>query len=71
MLDGLYLILDITGWGFDDHPKEGFFSPVIPSYHVHHRGPYNVPLRSLYSRGAPNLLLAGRLIGARGPWEIS
>ena len=48
------------GWGFDDHPKEGFFSPIIPSYHVHHKGPYNIPLRSLYSRAVPNLLLAGR-----------
>jgi hypothetical protein len=48
------------GWGFDDHPKEGFFSTVHPSFHVHHKGPYNIPLRSLYSRQVLNLLLAGR-----------
>jgi hypothetical protein len=52
------------GWGFDDHPKEGFFSPIVPSYHVYHKGPYNVPLRSLYSRQVLNLFLAGRDISA-------
>ena len=51
------------GWGFDDHPKEGFFSH-IPSYHIHHKGPYNVPLRSLYSRKVLNLFMAGRNLSA-------
>ena len=48
------------GWGFDHHPEKGFFDNVNPSYHVYHRGPYNVPLRCLYSRAIPNLYLAGR-----------
>ena len=48
------------GWGFDHHPEKGFFDNIHPSYHVYHRGPYNVPLRCLYSRTIPNLYMAGR-----------
>lgn len=48
------------GWGFDHHPEKGFFDKVNPSYHVYHTGPYNVPLRCLYSRTIPNLYMAGR-----------
>lgn len=49
------------GWGFDDHPGEGFFTQRA-SYHVAHAEPYNIPLRSLCCRAVPNLLLAGRNI---------
>ena len=52
------------GWGFDDHPPDGFFDKINPSYHVYHKGPYNVPLRSLYSRTIENLFFAGRNISA-------
>ncbi|MBC8232533.1 FAD-dependent oxidoreductase, partial [bacterium] len=48
------------GWGFDHHPEKGFFDKVNPSYHVYHAGPYNIPLRCLYSRTIPNLYMAGR-----------
>jgi hypothetical protein len=49
------------GWGFDDHPKEGFFSKM-PNYHEYHAAPYNIPLRSLYSSKIRNLFMAGRNI---------
>jgi len=52
------------GWGFDHHPREGFFDRVGPSFHTYHPGAYNVPLRSLYSRTVRNLFLAGRNISA-------
>lgn len=52
------------GWGFDDHPPDGFFNKVNPSYHVYHKGPYNIPLRSLFSRTVDNLFFAGRNISA-------
>jgi len=52
------------GWGFDHHPKDGFFDRHSPSFHVYHPGPYNIPLRSLYSRKVTNLFLAGRNISA-------
>jgi hypothetical protein len=52
------------GWGFDDHPKDGFFDKINPSFHIYHKGPYNVPLRSLYSRTIENLFFAGRNISA-------
>ena len=48
------------GWGFDDHPGDGFLTSGDASYHVKHASPYNIPLRSLYSRDVGNLLLAGR-----------
>ena len=52
------------GWGFDHHPKDGFFDRHRPSFHVYHSGPYNIPLRSLYSRKVTNLFLPGRNISA-------
>lgn len=52
------------GWGFDDHPPDGFFDKINPSYHIYHKGPYNIPLRCLYSRTIDNLLFAGRNISA-------
>jgi len=52
------------GWGFDHHPKDGFFDRNNPSFHLYHAGPYNIPLRSLYSRKVTNLFLAGRNISA-------
>ena len=51
------------GWGFDDHPKGGFYGE-IPSYHWAIKGPYNIPLRSLYTKDVENLFLAGRNISA-------
>lgn len=50
------------GWGFDDHPPKGIFDSNYPSFHVHHAGPYNVPLRCLYSKDIDNLFFAGRNI---------
>ena len=50
------------GWGFDDHPRDGFFDRKYPSFHIYHGGPYNIPFRCLYSRMVRNLLLAGRNI---------
>jgi hypothetical protein len=52
------------GWGFDHHPPGGFHDKETPSTHQYLRGPHNVPLRSLYSRGVANLFLAGRNISA-------
>jgi hypothetical protein len=48
------------GWCFDDHPPEGFFSKSGTRDHPMHRGPYNIPLRCLYSSKIENLFLAGR-----------
>jgi len=52
------------GWGFDDHPPDGFFDTDHPSWHWYHAGPYNVPLRSLYSKTIDNLFFAGRNLSA-------
>lgn len=52
------------GWGFDHHPPGGFHDKEHGSYHVYHAGPYNIPLRSLYSRHVNNLFMAGRNISA-------
>jgi len=52
------------GWGFDHHPHGGFYDKVNSSYHVYHAGPYNIPLRCLYSRHTNNLFMAGRNISA-------
>lgn len=52
------------GWGFDDHPSTGIFGDKPTTYHVFHDEPYNVPLRSLFSRKVDNLLFAGRNISA-------
>ena len=47
------------GWGFDHHAEKGIFGKDF-GYHVHDKGPYNIPLRCLYSRTVQNLYLAGR-----------
>jgi hypothetical protein len=52
------------GWGYDDHPSTGIFGEKPTTYHVFHDGPYNVPLRSLYSCKVDNLFFAGRNISA-------
>lgn len=52
------------GWGFDDHPSTGIFGDKPTTFHVFHKAPYNVPLRSLFSRQVENLFFAGRNISA-------
>ena len=53
----------IGGWPLDDHPPGGFDDTDLPPF-VSIKVPevYNIPLRSLYSRNVPNLLMAGRNI---------
>ncbi|GHV39279.1 hypothetical protein AGMMS49546_11060 [Spirochaetia bacterium] len=50
------------GWGFDDHPPLGLFEKGGISFHFMHSGPYNIPLRCLYSKKIENLFFAGRNI---------
>lgn len=53
----------IGGWPMDDHPPEGFDrADLPPNVAVHTPAPYNIPLRSLYSRNVSNLFMAGRNI---------
>ncbi len=53
----------IGGWAMDDHPPGGFDREDIkPNVAVRLPGPYNIPLRSLYSRNIRNLFMAGRNI---------
>jgi hypothetical protein len=55
----------IGGWSMDDHPPGGFDeSNVKPARQIPPPFPYNIPLRSLYSRNIGNLLMAGRNISA-------
>jgi hypothetical protein len=55
----------IGGWGLDDHPPGGFDrSDLQPFRTIPPPFPYNIPLRSLYSRNVANLLMAGRNISA-------
>jgi hypothetical protein len=53
------------GWPMDDHPPGGFDRPDLPP-NTNLKTPevYNLPLRALYSRNIPNLLMAGRNISA-------
>ena len=53
------------GWPMDDHPPGGFDRSDLPPNTVL-RTPetYDLPLRALYSKNIPNLLLAGRNISA-------
>ena len=53
------------GWPMDDHPPGGFDRPDLPP-NTNLRTPevYNLPLRSLYSKNIPNLMMAGRNISA-------
>ncbi|HOX55942.1 MAG TPA: FAD-dependent oxidoreductase [Candidatus Paceibacterota bacterium] len=53
------------GWPLDDHPPSGFDrSDEKPGIQIYPRQPYNIPLRSLYSRNVRNLMMAGRNISA-------
>jgi hypothetical protein len=53
----------IGGWPMDDHPPAGFDRHDLkPNLAVRVPGPYNIPLRSLYSRNIANLFMAGRNI---------
>ena len=53
------------GWPMDDHPPGGFDRPDLPPNTVLKTPEvYNLPLRSLYSKNVPNLLMAGRNISA-------
>jgi hypothetical protein len=51
----------IGGWGLDEHPPGGFDDTDKPPYvSTKLPGPYNIPLRSLYSKDFSNLFMAGR-----------
>ena len=50
------------GWTIDHHPPAGVFDRQPPSRHVRLPGPYNIPLRCLYSKNIVNLFMAGRNI---------
>src|SRR5439155_7903066 len=55
----------IGGWSMDEHPPGGFDrSDLRPARQVPPPYPYNIPLRSLYSRNRANLMMAGRNISA-------
>jgi hypothetical protein len=49
----------------DDHPPGGFDRPDLPPNTVLRTDEvFNIPLRALYSRNVPNLMMAGRNISA-------
>ena len=52
------------GWPIDIHPTDGLKARENPAIQIFMPGPYNIPLRCLYSRNVPNLFLAGRNISA-------
>lgn len=52
------------GWSIDLHPADGVFSEKPGCNQWHSKGIYQIPYRSLYSRGVDNLFLTGRLISA-------
>lgn len=53
------------GWPLDDHPPSGFDRPdEKPGIQIYPDQPYNIPLRTLYSRNIRNLMMAGRNISA-------
>jgi hypothetical protein len=55
----------IGGWPMDDHPPGGFDRPDLPPNTVLRTDEvYDLPLRALYSRDVPNLMMAGRNISA-------
>jgi glycine/D-amino acid oxidase-like deaminating enzyme len=55
----------IGGWPMDDHPPGGFDSVSdSPGRQVATADVFGIPLRSLYSRDVPNLMMAGRNISA-------
>ncbi|MGD9494771.1 MAG: FAD-dependent oxidoreductase [Armatimonadota bacterium] len=52
------------GWSIDTHPPKGIYSPERPSWHLKSEDVYSIPLRCLYSRNVPNLMMAGRCASA-------
>ena len=53
----------IGGWPLDDHTGMDFDHHDVPPLNsIKIANPYNIPLRSLYSKNVPNLLMAGRNI---------
>lgn len=55
----------IGGWPLDDHPPSGFDRwEEKPAMQIRPPLPFNIPLRSLYSRNIRNLMMAGRNISA-------
>jgi hypothetical protein len=55
----------VGGWPMDDHPPGGFDrSDLAPNVAIKPPEVYDIPLRSLYSKNVPNLMLAGRNISA-------
>lgn len=51
------------GWSLDDHPYTGMNDTSIrPSRQIALKGPYSIPLRTLYSNSFDNLVMAGRNI---------
>lgn len=51
-----------AGWPIDVHPPEGVFSKEYPCTREMINDVWNIPLRCLYSRNIPNLMMAGRNI---------
>jgi hypothetical protein len=55
----------IGGWPMDDHPPGGFdLTDLPPNTTLQTKEVYNIPLRALYSRNVPNIMMAGRNISA-------
>ncbi|MCC6362100.1 MAG: FAD-dependent oxidoreductase [Bryobacterales bacterium] len=55
----------IGGWPMDDHPPGGFDRPdAPPAVQIRTKEVFHLPLRALYSRNVPNLMMAGRNISA-------
>ncbi len=53
------------GWPLDDHPPGGFDrSDLPPNTVIRPDEVFDIPLRALYSRNVPNLMMAGRNISA-------
>ncbi|MBC7928834.1 MAG: FAD-dependent oxidoreductase [Bryobacteraceae bacterium] len=53
------------GWPMDDHPPGGFDrADLPPNTNLRTAEVYDIPLRSLYSKNVPNLMMAGRNISA-------
>ena len=55
----------IGGWSMDDHPPSGFDKwEERPARQIRMAEPYNIPLRTLYSKNIRNLMMAGRNLSA-------
>lgn len=52
------------GWTMDNHSPLGFLYEGYSSRHITPKTPYEIPFRCLYSHNVPNLMFAGRNIGA-------